>query len=301
MDKLGLMKSFVVVVEQGSYTKAAKHLGKTKAIVSRQVSQLEEHLQIRLINRTTRSISITDEGRKIYQRCCHIFDEVSILESTSLENDDIAGRIRICAPQSFGELQLIDQLSSFMTKYPNLTIELKLSDHYVNLIDEGFDIGLRIGQMEDSNLIARKISQVSSLLVASPEFLSRYVTQHNKSINSPADLNNTPCIYDSNRRSGTKWQFKKGEQDHTIKITPRLTVNSAVASCKAAIDGLGVALLPNFSVQAALNKKQLVSLLPEFETPEIGIYAIYPHKQHLTTKVKKLLDYLLSYQNSNNV
>ena len=290
MDKLVLMSSFTAVVEQGSYTEAAKHLGKTKAIVSKQVSQLEEHLNIRLINRTTRTLSITDAGKSIYEHCRQILDEVSVLESSAQGLDTIAGRLRISAPHTFGEVELMNLLSPFMQKHPNLQVELHLNDRFINLIEDGIDLALRIGKMEDSNLIARKISEMSSVLVASP----RWITQ-NAPIKTPKDLESVDCLIDSNRRDGTRWTFSNNHRPETVRVSGRFTVNSAVAAGRAAIDGLGVSLSPAFAVYQAIEEGELQILLKDYQPPQIGIYAVYPHRKHLATKVQALVDYLIEH------
>ena len=290
MDKLVLMSSFTAVVEQGSYTEAAKRLGKTKAIVSKQVSQLEEHLDIRLINRTTRTLAITDAGKEIYERCRQILDEVSVLESSAQGLDLIAGRIRISAPHTFGEVELMNLLTSFMQKHPHLQVELHLNDRFINLIEDGIDLAIRIGKMDDSNLIARKISEMNSVLVASPSWIAQ-----NRPINEPKDLEYVDCLIDSNRRDGTRWSFLNNGKPETVKVSGRFTVNSAVASARAAIDGLGISLSPNFAVRQAIGEGKLQVLLEDYQPPQIGIYAVYPHRKHLATKVQALVDYLVEH------
>lgn len=287
MDKLGLMASFVAVVEQGSYTAAGQQLGKTKAIISKQVSQLEDHFQTRLINRTTRTLSITDSGRVLYERCRAILDEVATLESVASGNEGVAGRLRISAPQSFGELQLMSEIAVFMQQYPDVSIELILNDLYVDLVADNFDLALRIGQMDDSNLIARKVSSMASVLVAEPSLAKKY-----KHIKMPEDLVDVPCIYDSNRRTGTKWSFTKNDTAYNVKVQARLSVNSAVAAYKAVLDGMGLALLPDFTVQEALDSGQLVQLLSDYKTTPVGIYIIYPHRHLLSNNVKVFTEFL---------
>ncbi len=290
MDQLGLLHSFAAVVESGSFTGAAKQLGKTKGIVSRQVNQLEALLDMRLLNRTTRAIAVTEQGREVYDRARHIIDEFESLDNIeSSDQQQLSGRLRISAPQTFGEINLMAILPAFMQQHPKLHVELQLNDRYVDIVDEGFDLALRIGTLEDSNLIARKIGVLEQKLVANPDFLAQHPP-----ITQPEDLSSLPCIYDSNRRGGTKWQLfhRKSQQEHSVKITPVFTVNSALAATTATEQGLGVSLAPAFAVAASLEKGTLQTVLAEFSCPSIGIYAIYPHRQYLAQKVKRLIDFL---------
>lgn len=295
MDKLTLMHSFVAVVEQGNYTKAAASLGKTKAIVSKQVSQLETLLEVKLINRTTRSIAITETGRSVYQSVRKILDDVSALQyNATTERESISGRLRISAPQSFTELKLIPQLAIFMQRYPNIQVDLQLQDRYVDIVDEGFDMAIRIGEMQDSNLIARPIGSINLKLVASPKLLTSLAE-----IKTPADLKQLPTVLDSNNRLGTKWLFIKDGQKSWVRPEHCLSVNSAIGAKNAALSGLGICLLPDFVIEQELAQQTLVCLLSEYSNQQIGIYAIYPHRQHLSEKVRVLVDFLQAQQASN--
>ena len=288
MDKLTLMHSFVAVVEQGNYTKAAASLGKTKAIISKQVSQLETMLEVKLINRTTRSIAITETGRSVYQSVRKILDDVSALQhSASHERESICGRLRISAPQSFGELKFIPLLAKFMQLYPNIQIDLQLQDRYVDIVNEGFDMAIRIGQLQDSSLIARPIGCICLKLVASPKLSSSMGV-----ISSPLDLKNLPAILDSNNRLGTKWLFQKDGQKSWVQPKHSLSVNSAVGAKNAVLSGLGISLLPDFAIEQELKQQKLICLLENYTSQKIDIYAIYPHRQHLAEKVKVLIDFL---------
>ena len=290
MDKLVLMSSFVAVVEEGNFTKAAKKLGKTKAIISKQVNQLEEHLNVRLINRTTRTLSITDDGKTIYKKCLKILDEVAHLEveANQTAEKSLSGRLRLTAPQKFGEVELMDVLTDFMMLHPHIHVELFISDRYINLVEDGYDMAIRIGALEDSTLIARPLARMKTLLVASPEWIKEWGP-----IQHPKDLEKLPCIHDTNRKDGARWLFESPTEAITLRIQSRLNVNSAVATCTAAINGLGAALSPEFAVRTALETGQLVHLLPEFTVPSYsGIYAIYPNKKHLSPKVQELVKFL---------
>ncbi|GDY24462.1 LysR family transcriptional regulator [Agarivorans sp. Toyoura001] len=287
MNHLALFSSFVAVVEHGSFTQAAQHLGKTKAIVSRQVSQLEAQLNSRLISRTTRALSITESGKEVYQRARAILEQVDDLSQYSQQqNEQLSGRLRLSAPQTFGELNLMKILPSFMQKHPQLKVELVLNDRYVDIVEEGFDLAIRIGQLDDSNLIARKIASYQQVLVASPKFVTKHQVTHFEQLSTLA------CIVDSNRRGGNKWQFTRQGSIHSVKVNPQLNVNSALAAAVAAEQGLGICLSPAFAVQQQLTNGSLVSLFDDYLNDGIGVYAIYPHRQYLTKKVSAFINHL---------
>ncbi|AWB65652.1 LysR family transcriptional regulator [Saccharobesus litoralis] len=246
------MQNFVAVVQEGSYTAAGRYLGKTKAIVSRQVNQLESVLNSKLINRSTRSFSITDEGHAVYEQCLFIINQVERLESLNKGDDCLTGRIRICAPQTYTEQVLMRCFCQFKALHPNLHMDIQVSDQFVDIVEQGFDLGIRIGQLADSNLIARQLARVKPLLVASPEFIA-----HHSPILSIEQIASLPCISDSNRRTGTTWHYIDNGQQKSLKIKASIRVNSAHAAAQAAMLGSGVALLPDFAVQAALNKGDL--------------------------------------------
>ncbi|MDO6763110.1 LysR family transcriptional regulator [Agarivorans sp. 1_MG-2023] len=287
MNHLALFSSFVAVVEHGSFTQAALHLGKTKAIVSRQVSQLEAQLNSRLISRTTRALSVTESGKEIYQRARVILEQVDDLSQYSQQqNEQLSGRLRLSAPQTFGELNLMKILPRFMQKHPQLKVELVLNDRYVDIVEEGFDLAIRIGQLDDSNLIARKIASYKQVLVASPEFVTKHQVTHFEQLSTLA------CIVDSNRRGGNKWQFTRQGSIHSVKVNQQLNVNSALAAAMAAEQGLGICLSPAFAVQQQLANGSLVSLFDDYLNDDIGVYAIYPHRQYLTKKVSAFINHL---------
>lgn len=287
MNNLSIFASYIAVVEEGSFTKAAKQLGKTKAIVSRQVNQLEDDLGMRLLNRTTRAVSVTEQGREIYERLLRIMDEVASLETQSNTSTELSGRLRISAPQTFGEQQLMAVLPGFMQAHPHLNVELQLNDRYVDIVEEGFDLAIRIGELEDSSLVARKIGEVAQILVASPEFLAQ-----SSAIVKPEDLENLACIHDNNFRGGLRWRFVKEEKSYQVQIKPRLRVNGAMAAASAARQGLGVSICPDFAIETDLNNGKLVPLLSDYFISKIGIYAVYSHRRSNTPKVSEFIQYL---------
>ncbi len=282
------MACFVAVVDTGSFTAAAERLCKTKAVVSRQVQQLEDLLQIRLLNRTTRTLAVTDEGRAYYERCKQILEDVEALEAEATGNTgQLKGTIRMTVPQTFGEMYLMKVLPGFLQQHPAVRVDVHLSDRFVDLVGEGFDLAIRISQLQDSSLVARRISESAIKLVASPAFIRDYGAPK-----TAQDLTTLPCIFDSNRRDGARWHFRKDGEEQVVRIKSRLAVNSAMAAREAALAGLGIANCPDFAVADALASGDLVDLLTDYELGRCGIYAVYPHRRHLSGRIRALVDYL---------
>lgn len=287
MDKLNLMSSFIAVVEEGNFTAAARRIGKTTALVSTHISQLEENLDVRLVTRSTRSIKLTSTGLSYYEEAKRVLDDIASLEAkVRQEHESLVGEIRITAPTTFGELVLAPLFAEMITNNPQLKIDLSLNDRFVDIVAEGFDMAIRIGQLEDSAMIARKISTTKMVMCASPEFLAKHgLPKH------PEDLQKMPCIFDTNNRNNY-WSFKDGKQDLNIKPNNIMKVNSAVAAGKLASLGLGICSSPQFAVQDKLDAGALVTVLDDFNHTKIPISAIYSHRRHLSAKVTAILDLL---------
>jgi DNA-binding transcriptional LysR family regulator len=285
MDKLNLMASFIAVVEEGNFTAAARRIGKTTALVSTHISQLEENLDVQLVTRTTRSIKLTSTGLNYYEEAKRVLDDIASLEAkVRQEHESLVGEIRITAPTTFGELVLAPLFADMIKNHPQLQIDLSLNDRFVDIVAEGFDMAIRIGQLEDSALIARKISTTKMVLCASPALIEKHGQPE-----SPEDLQNLPCIFDTNNRYNY-WSFKDGKKILNIKPNSIMKVNSAVAAGKLACAGLGICSSPQFAVQDALDIGNLVTVLDEFNQTEIPINVIYSHRKHLSAKVSAVLE-----------
>jgi len=285
MDKLNLMSSFIAVVEEGNFTAAAKRIGKTTALVSTHISQLEENLGVRLVTRSTRSIKLTSTGLGYYEEAKRVLEDIYSLEAkVRQEHQSLVGEIRITAPTTFGELVLAPLFAELIEGNPQLQIELSLNDRFVDIVAEGFDMAIRIGKLEDSALIARQISSTKMVCCASPAFL-----QKNGKPEAPEDLHQLPCIFDTNNRKST-WNFNKDEHIYTVKPNSMIKVNSAVAAGKLATTGLGICVSPYFAVQDALESGELLTVLDDYCQVEIPINVIYSHRKHLSAKVTALLD-----------
>lgn len=291
MDKLNLMSTFVAVTEEGSFTAAAKRLGKTKALVSTHISQLEDLLNVRLLIRSTRSMQITSEGQSYYEQAKKILDDIVTLEAQLLqESQSLVGRLRISAPTTFGELVLMPCIAELTSANPELKIELLLNDRYVDLISEGFDVALRIGNLADSSLIARPAGFTQMILCASPAFIDHYGAP--ESIQQLTDL---PCVFDTNLRHGGIWSFINKTQETEIRPNIIARVNSALAAAHMARTGRVIAYCPEFSVHTMLESGELISLLPEACHTRMPVNVIYPHRQHLSSRVTTFTQHFIDY------
>lgn len=290
MNKLNLMQAYLAVYEEGSYTAAAKRLGKTKALISTQISQLEEHLQVSLVTRSTRSVKPTTAGKSYYEQCRQILDEISNLESRLKEqHHSLVGQLRISAPTNYGELIVMPFISGLIKKHPDLRIEIVLSDRYVDIVSEGFDAAIRIGNLSDSSLIASQVGQVQMHLCASAEFLATFGTPQ-----SIAELNQYPCVFDSNYRHNY-WQFPTAQGEITVTPTQSIRVNSAVAAAQIARNHSVLSYGPDFAVAEYIRKGELVTLLDnQFDNCQ-PVNIIYPHRKHLSARVRTFITEFKEY------
>lgn len=290
MDTLDGLKTVVAVVETNSFTAASDRLGISKALVSKYVGEVENQLGIRLFNRTTRQLALTDSGRRYYDEAIILLEQFgAMVDNVTGEQTAPRGLLRISAPVTFGEMRLAPLLPKFITLYPDLTIELVLTNGAIDMLEEGIDVRLRIGGVDDSNMIARHLTNFPLVLSASPN----YAEQHGLPA-TPEQLDDHHCIIDSNFRIGKQWPFisPKGQAE-TIYVQSGLSVNSPQAAREIAIADGGIAMTPNFIVEDALADGKLLRVLPEYTTLEFGLFAIYPHRKYVAKKVRCFIDFVL--------
>ncbi len=291
MDKLQAMETFVAVVESGSFVAAVDVTGQSKPAVSRQVSELEQFLGIRLLHRTTRRLSLTDEGRVYFTRCKELLESIQDVESeVGLNSDQACGRLRIGAPQDFGVEQLAPLWGKFTEQNPLITLNITLSDRTIDLLEEGFDMAIRISALGDSRMVARPLAPVRMIACASPAFLERHGTPV-----SPAELRDFPFISYSYRNGGDEWHFKHVHGDTCqVRVRSTVYVNNG-ATCRAmAIAGQGIAIQPDFIVNAAIRSGELVELFEGWTTGEqLVVHTLYPTRTHLPPKVQRMRDFLV--------
>jgi DNA-binding transcriptional LysR family regulator len=288
MDRFNNMANFVEVVNQGGFTAAADKTGLSRAQISKSVMQLEAHLGTRLLNRTTRRVSLTEIGRIYYERCVAILSDVEEIEGIVGEQTAKPhGTLTVSAPTSFGILHLNEVIPEYLKQYPEVRISLSLSDRFIDVVAEGFDLVLRIAALEDSSLIARRIAPCRRVLCASPEYL-----KENGSPQVPQDLAVHPCLVYSNEAKPDSWTLHGPKGAESIKVNGPVCADNGDILKAAAVNGLGVALLPTFIVGPELRAGRLRQVLPEFCPPEISVYAVFPSRRYLSAKVRTFVDFL---------
>ena len=290
MDKHSSMRAFVKVVEHGSFSEAARSLRLSRSAVSKYVMDLEQELGVQLLNRSTRSASPTENGRAYYERAVAILAEIEEAELavTRLQAEP-RGLLRINAPMSFGTLHLGPALADFMGKYPELQIQLTLSDEQIDAVQEGYDVTLRIAELASSSLIARRLLAVPRLFCASPAYIERRGAPAH-----PKDLRHHECLSYGFLSTGNQWKLTGPDGDHLMSVPWKLCANNAEVLKRAAIKGRGIALLPTFIAGSALDARELVPVLENYHAPKVELYAIYPPTRHLSLKVRLFIDFLVA-------
>jgi DNA-binding transcriptional LysR family regulator len=291
MDKFSDIEAFTAVVETGSFSAASDRLNTAKSVISRRVSQLEQYLGTRLLNRTTRRLSMTDAGRSFYQRAVQILSDLEEAEQSLADQaTDISGRIKVAAPLSFGLTHLSDAITEFMHRHPGIELDLDLNDRQVNLVEEGFDIAVRIGNLQDSTLVARRLGKIRSVTCASAAYLAEHGTPDN-----PADLNQHSALQYSNISYFKQWQYQDAQGRH-IDAQPviRMRSNNGEALAAAAIAGLGITRGPTFILGRHIRSGDLQVILQDYQHEDLGMYAVYPPGRLLPRRVQALSDHLAS-------
>ncbi|MEZ5670361.1 MAG: LysR family transcriptional regulator [Alphaproteobacteria bacterium] len=284
MDNLAAMAVFAKVVEANGFSAAARDLGLSKSAVSKHVSRLEDRLGARLLNRTTRRLALTEIGEAFYERCTRLVAEAEEAElAVTRMSAEPSGMLRVNMPFSFGSLHVVPSLCGFMGAYPRVNVQVTLDDRYADLVADGYDLAIRIGELDDSSLIARRLAITRPKLVASPAYWARHGVPR-----VPADLSAHECLVYTYLRRGPLWRFG----DQAVRIAGRLQANNGDVLRQAALAGHGVALLPSFIVWRDLHEGRLVPALEAYCEDPLGIYAIYPHSRHLSAKVRAFIDFL---------
>lgn len=288
MDQIAGMKTFVTVVDAGSFTAAGERLGLSKKLVSKYVAQLEDRLGARLLHRTTRRMSLTEAGERYYPRCTALLDQFDALEDTVLsEGAALKGTLRIAAPSTFGELYVQPIVRRFHHMHPALVFEVRLSDRYVDLVEERFDVAIRIGLLRDSSLISRRLATTELWTVAAPDYL-----RANGTPSTPQDLMQHECIRDANLRSGAAWPYHIASQEERIAVKGSFVVDSAKAVRDLVLAGEGIGLCPDYVVAADVAAGRLTRTLKTFASTSLDIHAVFLSARHMPAKVRAFVDHL---------
>ncbi|WP_218048815.1 LysR family transcriptional regulator [Curvivirga aplysinae] len=295
MTILDGMSSFVAVVESGSFTKAADQLGQTKSAVSKHVTKLEERLGVKLLNRTTRKLSLTDAGQSYFEKASAIIEQAEEAEAeiTTFQAAP-KGRLRVTAPIAFGNMELRHILPSFMEAYPDLEVEMYLTDQKIDLMESNFDLAIRIGTLKDSSLIARKLGTTYGVIIASPEYWKKHGRPK-----VPSDLLNHNCMRYSNAENPGLWRFTSPEgKQENIKVSGKFLSNNGRMEVLMAEKGNGVCRVPSFLCEDKLASGTVEPVLEEYEMSGFGIYAVYMPARYTPTKIRAFIDHIVKHRTS---
>ena len=290
MDLIDGLRAFVATAQTGSFTGAAERLGVSNRLTSKYVAELETRLGLRLLQRTTRRVGLTPAGEDLLQRAPSLLEDLDdMLSAVREDSRGLAGTIRVSAPVTFGEVYVAGMLSRFADPHPDLVVDLRLSDGYSDLATDGIDLAFRIGDPAVSSLKARRLGEIRSLVVASPDYLAGAGTPEH-----PRDLPGHACIGDTNRRDGRRWTFEAADEEISVPVAARFMVNSARAACDLALDGQGIAFCPEFVLGSALQDGRLVRLLADYRTATHPLNAVYLSGNALPRKVRALIDFAVA-------
>lgn len=278
------VNEFVAVTEAESFTLAGKQLGISTAQVSRQISALEKRLATKLFYRTTRKVTVTEVGNIYYQHCRQVLDGLDEAERAinNLQTTP-TGKLRITAPVTYGERTIAPLLNNYVQKYPELDVRLHLTNKTLDLVDEGYDLAIRLGKLNDSTMMAKRLASRRLFICVSPEYISAHGVPH-----SLSELGQHNCL------QGTQdyWRFQEHKKSHNIRVKGNIRCNSGRALVDAALKGIGIVQLPDYYVLSFIESGELIPILQQYCELEEGIWALYPHNRHLSPKVRLLLDYL---------
>ena len=292
MDRLSEMEAFVKVVDHGGFTGAAERMGISKSAVSKSVAALENRLGARLLNRTTRRVGPTEIGLNYYERAKKVLSDAGAADEmvTAMQSSP-RGELKISMPVSFGQRFMAGAISDFLAQHPEVSIDTRLNDNFVDLIADGYDLAIRIGTLPDSSLRARKVATTRPMIVASPEYL-----RQNGRPKKLDDLGGHMLLYYSVLSSGHYWKLlSKSGEERLIKSGGRLSANNGDVLKDAAVNGLGIAVLPCFFLKDDLDSGSLEPILEDFVQPELGIYVVYPPGLYIQPKTRAFIDYLSTY------
>ena len=283
------INEFVAVAEAQSFSQASRKLNISTAQVSRQISALEKRLQVKLFYRTTRKVSLTEEAQLFYQHCRHLLDSLETAEQaiTNLQSRP-QGKIKITAPITYGEQKILPLVNDFIGLYDELEVSTELTNYSVDMIEGGFDLAIRLGQLQDSSLIAKKLTQRTHYVCASANYLQKYGQP-----SSLAQLKEHNCLL------GTRdyWHFSDQGKEKNIKVKGNIRCNSGIGLVDAALKDIGIVQMSDYYLQPYIESGQLIPILEQFSEPAEGIWAVYPQNKYLSPKIRLLIDYLAEHLN----
>lgn len=290
-DLLKALRVFVSIVDTGSMSAACEQLDMARGQPSRYLAKLEDHLGLKLLQRTTRQQALTPDGAALYQRARQL---LQLVEETELElaghQQQVKGVLRVSAPVSFGIRHLAPLMARYKQQFPQVAVEVTLNDSTVDLVEEGFDLALRIAERLPPGLVARPLGLIPQVICASPGYLHEHAP-----IAGPQDLSRHDCLLYTNAASGHEWRLRRDGQQQRVRVTGDFRSNNGETLVAAACAGLGVALMPRFLVEEALARGELVTILPEWQLPEAQLHAVYPDRRWLPRRVRVFIDLMADH------
>lgn len=283
------VRNFITVVDAGSFTQAAEVLDTSRSVISKRLSDLEDRMGVRLLNRTTRRLSLTEAGERLYQKSrigLNCIDDA--MDEVRSMNREPRGRLYINLPMSFGILHVAPYIPEFMTRYPLIQVELNFEDRKLDVIDPGFDVSIRIGELEDSSLVAKKLAPCHHKVVATPDYLKRH-----SSPSLPAELSDHTIASFRLQDSPLEWSFEDNEgATSTVKLTAGITANNSLAIKAIVLAGGAIARIPSFLVEQEVAAGKLINLFPDLETNLKGIYAVFPKREYMPAKTRAFIEFM---------
>ncbi len=288
INKLIAMQVFMQIIESGSLTKAANELNTSLPTVVRTLAALEEHLKIRLINRTTRKITITEEGQRYLQRCRRIQYEIEQSELEISANQQApSGKLKVTASVMYGSTYIAPLVAKFLQKHEQVNIELILSDQNINLIEERVDVAIRIGALNDSNMVAKKVGSVRQVICATPKLLNQI-----DAITQPKDLSKAPCILFTGLSHGSNWHLYQGDKIHSIPVKGPLICNNITSALNVVKENLGLGMFLSYQVEQEVANGELRLVLEEYEPPALDVNIVYSHAKLMSMRIRYFVDWL---------
>lgn len=288
MDLLAPMRTFVRVAEAGSFTAVAAEQNTTQPTISRQVAALEEYLGARLLMRTTRALTLTEDGRAFYEHALRALEAFAEAEGVvGRRRGKPSGLLRLATPVVFGRLHIVPRLPDFLARYPDVSVEIIMSDGFADLVEQGVDVAIRVGEVTDPGLIARRIGVVRRVTVATPNYLKQHPAPK-----SPADLVNHDCIVYTRLATGNRWGFDSPSGPIAVEVSGRFKADNSEAVREGVLGGLGIAVIPAFAFSDEIETRAVCILLKEFEPKQLPMYAVYPSRHFVPHKVRAIIDYL---------
>lgn len=291
MDTVDGMRTFAAVVAEGSFSRAAARLDMSPQLASKYVAQLEDRLGVRLLNRSTRQLSLTEAGRAYYERVRQVLADIDDMENAVGDLTTRArGTLRINAPMSFGQLHLTRAIAEYQDAQPEVEVDLTLNDRVVDIVGEGFDLAIRIGRLEESSLVARRLAPVRLVVCGAPAYFRRRGVPA-----SPEELAEHDCLRYAYASDYDRWWFERDGRTHSVRIRGPFTANNGDALRVAALAGKGIVLQPTFIVGEDLRAGRLQTVLDDYRIAMLNVHAVYAHRQYLSAKVRTFVDFLAGY------